>query len=650
MQNDSEQTKAKKTSAREKERARRREELEQRILMRQTRKDRARARRRGQRMRRRRNFINTIERLAVFSGRLSIVGAVLCVTLLLVYIGFEHDAHMHLFVHVRHIVRFIQGVFLANIVIQSLRPSVATPRLVKLFIWLINALMLMTLLPVVIPAKAIPWITDIKQFVYGPVYLYLALSAYSLMSICKGMMELMGRRTNPALMLAGSFIFFIIIGSFLLMMPRCTYHPIDYIDSLFVATSGVCITGLTTLDIPTTFTPLGQVIIAILFQVGGIGVLTFTSFFAIFFSGSRSIYSQLMLRDMVYSKTLNSLMPTLVYVLITIIVFEAAGAVMIYVTLPDGMFASEGEKVFAAIFQAMSAFCNVGFCNIEGGMHNPHLLNGDQTIYIVMSVLLFLGGVGFAVLVNIRDSVIGWWKTHILSLFGRNTERVPRHIIDLNTKVAMTTSLIILAIGAVAFFILESTNTMSGMNFYERSVQSVFNSLIPRSGGYDSINPADFRNVTLLLIIIQMWIGGSSQSMAGGIKVNTFGTICLNLVSIVRSRKAVGAYGRRINVTSIRRANAVVTLSILTTIVFAVILMLLEPQMSTKALIFETVSATFSVGSSMGITASLSVASKFILCLAMFVGRVGLLSLLIGMFPDRKDISDHYPSEQIIIS
>ena len=156
--------------------------------------------------------------------------------------------------------------------------------------------------------------------------------------------------------------------------------------------------------------------------------------------------------------------------------------------------------------------------------------------------------------------------------------------------------------------------------------------------------------MTLLLLLVQMWIGGSSQSMAGGIKVNTFGTVCLNLVSIVRSRHSVSSFGRRINYSSVRRANAVVTLSILTTIIVAVSLMLIEPQMSAKALIFETVSATFSVGSSLGITASLSLASKLILCVTMFVGRVGLLSLLIGVFPDRRDISDHYPSEQIIIN
>ena len=637
----------KKSTSRGTDSRKQKKEMERRILLRQTPLFRDRARRAGERLRRKLRFFGIIDQIAKWTGNLSLIGAILCVALLLMNIGFEHDAH--LFVHVGRTVRVIQGIFLFNIFIQSLKPA-ESKHTIRLFVWIVNGLMLMTLLPVIVPAKAITWLPGLKNFLYGPVYLYLALSAYSAMCICKGLMALMGRRTNPAMMMAGSFLVFILIGSFLLMMPRCTYHPISYIDSLFVATSGVCITGLTTLDIPTTFTPLGQVIICILFQVGGIGVLTFSSFFAIFFSGTRSIYSQLMLRDMVYSKTLNSLVPTLIYILITIIVFEAIGAVMIYFTLPEGMFATEGEKIFAAIFQAMSAFCNVGFCNIEGGMHNPQLMGGDQTIYIVMSVLLFLGGVGFAVLVNIRDSFTQWWKMRFMRLFGRVKGHAPRHIIDLNTKVAMTTSLIILAVGTVSFFLLESSNSMSGMSLYERSVQSVFNSLIPRSGGYDSISPNSFRNVTLLLILVQMWIGGSSQSMAGGIKVNTFGTVCLNLVSIVRSRHSVSSFGRRINYSSVRRANAVVMLSILTTIIVAVSLMLIEPQMSAKALIFETVSATFSVGSSLGITASLSLASKLILCVTMFVGRVGLLSLLIGVFPDRRDISNHYPSEQIIIN
>ena len=207
-------------------------------------------------------------------------------------------------------------------------------------------------------------------------------------------------------MLATSFLFFIIAGSFLLMMPKCTYHPLPYIDSLFVSTSAVCITGLTTVDVASTFTPLGLLILGLLIQTGGLGVMTFTSFFALFFSGNTSVYSQIIVKDMIYTKSINALLPTLLYILGFTVAVEAIGAVMIWLSIRDVLAVSLTDQIIFSLFHSVSAFCNAGFSNINGGMANPALMNSNQWIYLVISIIVMAGSIGFPVLVNFRDAFL----------------------------------------------------------------------------------------------------------------------------------------------------------------------------------------------------------------------------------------------------
>ncbi len=188
------------------------------------------------------------------------------------------------------------------------------------------------------------------------------------------------------------------------------------------------------------------------------------------------------------------------------------------------------------------------------------------------------------------------------------------------------------------------------MTLWEKWVQSLFNSLVPRSAGFASVNPATFLDVTMLLIVTQMIIGGSSQSMAGGIKVNTLGVAFASLRAVLLGHQGATAFNRTISRASVRRANAIVTLSLLTLLAYCVAMLLLEPALPPKAVVFETVSALFTVGSSLGITADLGDVAKTLLCTAMFLGRVGLLSLLCGMMRQRRDLSPHLPSDNVIIN
>ena len=588
--------------------------------------------------------------LRVASSVLSVLAALsalLCLVDLLLYFGFDHNpSDMGL---LRRGLRFVQGVFVLNVLFNLVANGRAAFREARVLKWIVDIGVLVTVLPWLYPRPEHPWLPWLDTLLYSRSFLFSVLAGYSVVTLCYGVVRMLGQRTNPSLLLSASFLFFIVLGSLVLMLPKCTYVPISYVDSLFVSTSAVCITGLTPVDVSSTFTPFGLLVLALLIQVGGLGVLTFTSFFALFFSGGPSIYSQLMLRDMMYSRSLNALLPTLLYVLGFTLVLEAAGAVAIYFSVPDTMGFDVHDRVVFSMFLSLSAFCNAGFTNIPDGMSNAALMGGDQWIYIVTSLIVLAGAIGFPILVNFKDVMVLKLRK-LWAGFRRRRFVCPVHIYDFNTKLVLVTTLVILLLGTVSFFVLEYNNTLRGMTVWQKFAQSFFNALAPRSAGFASVNPASFLSATLLVVMVQMWIGGASQSMAGGIKVNTIAVVLLNLRSVVHSHKGVTAWHRSVALPSVRRANAVLALSVLAYFFYAFMILLLEPRMSVRDSLFEVLSALFTVGSSLGATEHLGDPSKVLLSTAMFVGRVGILSLLMGLVRTRKDSSDYFPEEPVIIN
>lgn len=594
-----------------------------------------------------RHFSNAIRLGHNIIDAATVIAAILTLVCLVIIGGYDHSPHD--LAMLRHLLRVFQGVFLLNVLynlILRTRATLCANRAVK---WIVDSAMLVTLLPLLYPHPDNPWIPWLEKLLYSHYFIYAVLCAYSIVEVSYFILSLIGKRTNPSLLLSGSFLFFILVGSFVLMLPKFTAVPINYVDALFVATSAVCITGLTPVDIATTFTPAGHVVLCILFQVGALGVLTFTCFFAIFFSGRTSVYNQLLVRDMIYSKTMNSLFPTLLYIMAFTMTIEVVGAVAYYFTVPETLFADTSQRLLCAVFQSLSSFCNVGFTVLPQGLSTPALMTPGQSVFIVTSVLVAAGGIGFPILVNFKDSIL----QHLRKLFNRLRGRrytIPVHLMDLNTRLVLTTYLWILGVASVAFFVLEYDNSLAGMSLWEKMVQSVFNSLVPRSAGFASVNPAGFLPLTMMLIVVQMWIGGASQSLAGGIKVNTLAAVVLNARSIITGTERAHAYGRAISIPTIRRANVVVFLSLAMFFLFSATLMILEPRADVWPLLFEVTSALFTVGSSLGITDSLGDLSKITLCLAMFVGRVGIISLLTGLVRDHRDISRHLPEENLIIN
>lgn len=592
-------------------------------------------------------FKFTVGRIRSVTGVLAVVASVGLLIELTLYLGYEHNSQET--AAILQLMRISQGIFILNILAGFFSGPGGAIRRASVVKWLVDLSVILSGVAWLYPNPAHPWLPWLSKLIYSDAFLFSVLATYSILDICQWTMSLIGRHTNPTLILSGSFIIIIIIGSLLLMLPRCTYSPISYADSLFISTSAVCITGLTPVDVPSTFTPGGLLVLAVLMQIGGLGVITFTSFFAIFFSGVPSIYSQLMIKDIIYSKSINSLVPTLLYILVFTLAIELAGAVAVYLTIPDALGFSTSDKLIFSGFHSLASFCNAGFSCLPGGMANPALLNSDQSIYAVTSVLIFAGAVGFPLLVNIKEIFVVWAR-RLLRLGKQSDSKRPLHIYDLNTKLVLATTVSILLIGSSGFFVLEYDNSLKGMTTYEKIIQSVFNALIPRSAGFESVSVAGLLPATLQLTVIQMWIGGASQSLAGGIKVNTFAAIMLNIRSTIRGHKSAHAFGRRISTGSIRRANAVLGLSAGAYLFYSVILLILEPELPAKSLLFESTSALFTVGSSFGITGDLSTASKLLLASAMFIGRVGILSLLSGFNGGKADRSYHYPVDNIIIS
>lgn len=593
-------------------------------------------------------FTPVIDAIASVLGVIAFVAAVTCLVELLLHVGFEHSTD-----EIRLMNRVLKGcqiAFLTSIIFNLVfryRNTVRHTRIVK---WIVDTAVLITLLPLVYPHPEQPWIPVLEHVLYNRTVLYAILASYSAVDISYGIVKLAGKHTNPSLLLSASFLLFIIAGSFVLMMPRFTVSGISYIDSLFVSTSAVCITGLTTVDVSQTFTLRGLVVLGFLIQAGGLGIMTFTSFFALFFSGNTSIYSQLMVKDMIYSKTMSSLIPTLLLILGFTLVIEALGAVAFFLALPDTLQMATDEKIAFSLFHSLSAFCNAGFSNLEGGMSNPALLHSNQSVYIVASVLIAAGGIGFPTLMNLKLAGGRALRRLGRRLSRRPKPRVPSHIYDLNTKIVLVSTGCIFAASALLFFIFEYDNALSGFSFGEKVVQSVFNAWVPRSSGFSSVNPAEFLNITLVMFVLLMWIGGASQSTAGGIKINTFSVMLLNLRAMVYGRNRVTAFGRTISTPSLRRAHAVIGLSIVSYVFFAMTLIGLEPKLPARDLLYEAASALFTVGSSLGVTPELGSPAKMLLCAAMFLGRVGILSLLAGIAGRATDSPARLPEENIIIN
>lgn len=543
-------------------------------------------------------------------------------------------------------------VFLVDITLHILLEYRGRKKSFRKLAWILSWLLYLTLIPVFFHRPEEPGvILHIWEFLHGKFYHVALLLIFSFLNLSNGFVRLLGRRTNPSLILAASFLIIILIGMGLLMLPRCTIAGISWVDSLFVSTSAVCVTGLTPVDVATTFTLGGQIVIILLIQIGGLGVMTLTSFFAMFFMGNTSLYNQVVVRDMVSSDSLGSLLSTLFYILGFTLVIEGIGMLSIWFSIHGTMGMSLDEELWFSAFHAVSAFCNAGFSTLSGNLGNPLVMTNHNFLYLSVSLLIILGGIGFPILVNFKDIVLyhlrHFWR--FIHTFRLDRHRM-QHLYNLNTKIVLIVTFLLLLFGTLSIAYFEWDASFAGMPVADKWTQAFFNATCPRTAGFSSVDLTSLTVQTLLVYLLLMWIGGAAQSTAGGIKVNAFAVVVLNLIAVIRGSGRVSVFGRELSYDSIRRSNATVVLSLLVLFVFVFTLSIWEPNMSILTLTFECVSALSTVGSSLNATPLLCDNSKLLLSLLMFIGRVGLITLMLGIVKQQKNKKYRYPSDNIIIN
>ena len=472
------------------------------------------------------------------------------------------------------------------------------------------------------------------------------ISVFAVLDLSKSIISFLNRKTNPALMMATGFAVIIFIGGLLLLLPRsiAVGANLSVVDAFFVSTSAVCVTGLSPVDISTTFTIDGQLIILALIQIGGLGVMTITSFFALFYMGNTNLYSQLAVKNMIGTDTWNSLLSTLFYILGFTFAIEMIGAAFIWLSVHSTLGMTMQEEVYFAIFHSISAFCNAGFSTLSNNLGNTSFM-GINSLYVIISVLVILGGIGFPILMNLKCALF----YNVRRLFNKDYRQYLR-VTTINTKIVLATTTVLLVLSTVAFALIEWNGAFAGMTTWEKIVQSFFHASVPRTAGFNSVDMGSFSNIGILVFMILMWIGGASQSTAGGIKVNTIAVAWANFMSVIRERKSVVILKREVSQESVQRATATVFASILVILLAFIILLATEPGLTPKQLLFEVVSAVGTVGSSLNATAYLTTAGKIIVSLLMFVGRVGLIVVAMSFVKKKGQERFSYPKDNVIIN
>lgn len=450
---------------------------------------------------------------------------------------------------------------------------------------------------------------------------------------------------NPAIVFVGSFMILALTGAFLLMLPSATTNGITFTNAIFTSTSAVCVTGLAVVDTANDFTTVGQSIILVLIQLGGIGILTFTSFFAFFFRGGSSFKEGLNTKDFIAHEGLKDVFRAALNVVIFTISVEFVGAIFIYSSILDNDVID--NKFFFSIFHSISAFCNAGFSIFSSGLFDESIRFHYFFQWIIMILIIF-GGLGHNIVFNFYQYI----KTYVLEFFDKNRIHKQVRIITLNTRLVLYTTLLLLIVGFVFLFISEYHNTLEIHDtLFGKITNTAFNAVTPRTAGFNTVDFTKFNVPSLLFMIFLMWIGASPASTGGGIKTSTFALATLNIFAVAMGKSRIQILGRRISSESTSRAFAILCISLIVIGIAIMALLIFEPKDTpVLTVVFECFSAYSTVGLSLNFTPTLTEPSKYVLIATMFIGRIGMLNLMVGLLRQLNHQFYEYPKENILIN
>ena len=450
---------------------------------------------------------------------------------LIIYdLGFDQEKEIQALIN--HIYVIFNGLAVVFLLVRQL--LFYQPNLFK--VWLFDSLFVVASLITIV--ALLGWISiPILQSMHWLFILFMVgfLREFSALKI-----EFKRSSVSPAMLFLLSFMAIILVGAGCLMFPTATVSGISFIDALFTSTSAVCVTGLVIAETATYFTPIGHLIILFLIQVGGLGIMTFTSYFSYYFRGESSYENQLMIQEMTGTNKIVEVFGALKRVLLLTFIIEALGALILYISLSGNAITDVGEKVNFAIFHAISAFCNAGFSIVENNMANPMLVH-EYDIQLTIGFLIIFGGLGFPILYNFWT----YFKQVIVGHYILHKKTHSAWVINLNTRIIGITTIILLLFGTVCYYAMEYNNVLKDFDGGGKWVTAFFASVTARTAGFNSIDYAELTFPALILSYFLMWVGASPASTGGGVKTSTFAVSVLNSISIARERNTE-AFGREI--------------------------------------------------------------------------------------------------------
>ncbi len=446
--------------------------------------------------------------------------------------------------------------------------------------------------------------------------------------------------TNPQRMILLSFSIVIFIGTWLLMHPSATSSEgsLDFIDAFFTATSATCVTGLVIAETSQTFTLFGQAIILCLIQLGGLGIMTFSTFFMFLLVGKLSISGRDILVDTFSQNPVHELVRLLRTVFVFTVILELSGWLLLSLRFFQDF--SLQQSLYYGAFHSISAFCNAGFFLLE----DSYMGYATDGYFNTVNILLIIsGGLGFIVIFDLQTQV----SRHGKHFFSR---------LSLHSKITLFATGTLVIFGTLIFYLLESGNSLDKFTPLEKVVVSLFQSVTARTAGFNSIEISALSQPTLFIMIILMFVGASPGSCGGGIKTTTFVLFLQNLLKQFSNNKDINVFSRRIPMVTLSRATSIVFFAIFTIGLFVFLLLVTEiyfvghghQELTLMDILFEVVSAFGTVGLSTGITASLSPFGKILLTILMYTGRLGPITLVFAL-KSRSVSKIRYMKEDILV-
>ncbi|WP_395640626.1 TrkH family potassium uptake protein [Pseudolysinimonas sp.] len=440
-----------------------------------------------------------------------------------------------------------------------------------------------------------------------------------------------GLRFHPAQAIFGLFALAALAGTGLLALPIAKTGPggAAWHEALFTSVSAVAVTGHVVVDTPTYWTPFGQVVILVLIQLGGLGVMTFASFVGLVVVRKMSFSSRLYTAAETKALGLDDVRSLVIGVVRVSLLAEAVVAIILAVQFAVGHGYAPGEAIWLGVFHGISSFNNAGFALFSDSMIG---FTDDPVISLTLCASIILGGLGFPVIFELARR------------FGRPL------LWSMNTRLVLAFTVALLLVGTVVITALEWSNpaTLGALPWPDRILAGFFQSVQTRTAGFNSVNIGELNGATLLGMDVLMFIGGGPAGTAGGIKVTTFGVLMFILIAEIRGDGVVNVFGKRLSRAVHRQAISVVLASVALVTVSTMTIMLISEEDLDRVL-FETISAFSTVGLSTGITASLPVPAQLVLVLLMFLGRLGPITFATALALRQRSLLYQLPKERPII-